>query len=153
MADLLGPMIDKSLLRQTADLYAIGADRRDKALWQRVLAEDCVISGPGFDFQGRAACLQSIDALGQMFRSTRHDVRQQFVSIDGETATGETYCTASHLFQDRDAILVWAIRYQDAWRREGEDWQFTRRTLLLDWSETRPVTVGTFTNKTKDITR
>jgi hypothetical protein len=152
MADTLALMIDHSLLRQAADIYAIGADRRDKALWRQVLAEECVIEGPGFIAQGRDACLQSIDALGQMYRATRHEVQQQVVTIDGDSAIGETYCTASHLLPDRDAILVWAIRYQDVWRRNSEGWRFIRRSLSLDWTETRPVGPGTFTNQVRDMT-
>lgn len=132
-------IVDQSLLRDTADLYAIGADRRDKALWRKVLAEDCVIDGPGFTSIGRENTLLSIDALGEMFRATQHKVHQQVAIIEGDSAVGETYCTAEHLLRDRDAVLVWAIRYQDAWRREGEAWRFMRRQLVLDWSETRPV--------------
>ena len=137
--DAIQLMLDQHLLRQAADIYAIGADRRDKALWRQVLAEDCAIEGPGFTSTGRDNCLLSIDALAQMFRATQHRVHQQMVTIDGDTAVGETYCTAEHLLPDRDAVLVWAIRYQDEWRRDASGWCFTRRKLILDWSETRPV--------------
>ncbi|WP_176594639.1 nuclear transport factor 2 family protein [Sphingobium sp. EM0848] len=142
MPDALQSLIDQSLLRQTAEIYATGADRRDKALWQQVLAEDCVIEGPGFTSEGRENCLPSLDALGTMFRGTLHRVHQQTVTIDGDRATGETYCTADHLLKGEDAILVWAIRYQDEWRREEGLWRFTRRRLIVDWTETRPVKVG-----------
>ncbi len=152
MAGALALMIDQSLLRQAADIYAIGADRRDKALWRQILAEECVIEGPGFIAQGRDACLQSIDALDQMYRTTRHEVLQQRVTIEGDGAVGETYCTASHLLRDRDAILVWAIRYQDAWRRDETGWRFIRRSLLLDWTDTRPVSAENSTNHAKDMT-
>ncbi|NWK96113.1 nuclear transport factor 2 family protein [Sphingobium lactosutens] len=135
-------MIDRSLLRQTAELYAAGADRRDKQLWRPLLAEDCVIEGPGFASEGRENCLLSLDALGQMFRGTVHRIHQQVVAIDGDRATGETHCTADHLLRDRDAILIWTIRYQDMWRRDAGMWRFTRRRLIVDWTETRSVTVG-----------
>jgi len=131
---------DRLELRRLAELYAFGADRRDKALWRQVLAADCVIEGPGFTSEGLETCLLSIDALGQMFRATIHRVHQQLVEIDGDRATGETYCTADHLLNHEDSILVWVIRYQDEWRRGAEGWRFTRRRLILDWTETRPVT-------------
>lgn len=132
---------DFELLRQTAELYAVGADRRDKALWTQVLAEDCVIEGPGFSVSGRDANLGSLDALGQMFRATQHRVHQLVANITGDTATGETYSTADHLLKDTDMILVWSIRYQDAWRRDDGVWRFTHRRLIVDWEETRAVTV------------
>lgn len=132
---------DLAALRHTAELYAVGADRKDKALWSAVLAEDCVIEGPGFTVSGREANLGSLDALGQMFRGTRHIVHQVVATVTGDTATGETYSTAEHLLNEADMILVWSIRYQDAWRREADGaWRFTARRLIVDWEETRPVT-------------
>lgn len=134
-------LADEAALRRTADLYAQGADRKDKQLWRSVLAEDCRIEGPGFVTEGLDATLQSIDALGQMFRSTFHKVHNQMVMIDGDRASGETYCTADHLLNDADQLLRWTIRYVDEWRRDGKDWRFTRRKLELLWEETVPVTV------------
>ncbi len=140
MSDKNQLIFDQLQLRQLAEVYAVGADRRDKALWRQVLAEDCVMEGPGFVTEGLENCLLSIDALGQMFRATSHRVHQQVVEIDGDRASGETYCTADHLLNHEDSILVWTIRYQDEWRRGEEGWRFTRRCLILDWTETRPVT-------------
>lgn len=134
-------LVDLAALRRTADLYAQGADRRDKALWKAVLAEDCVIEGPGFTIEGRAANLGSIDALGQMFRATVHRVHNQVATVTGDEANGETYCTADHLLNDTDSVLVWTIRYLDRWRREDGQWRFTHRKLIVEWEEIRVVTV------------
>jgi hypothetical protein len=131
----------QAALRRTAELYAIGADRRDKDLWRQVLSEDCVIEGPGFFIEGREANLGSLDFLAASFRATVHRVHQCVATIDGENAWGETYATADHLLMDSDAVLVWTIRYQDRWRRDNGAWRFTRRTLILDWEETRAVTL------------
>lgn len=141
MALTVNEMLDLAALRRTAEAYAQGADRRDKLAWQAVLAEDCVIEGPGFSIVGRDANLGSIDALGQMFRATVHRVHNQVVTVSGDEATGETYCTADHLLNDADSVLVWTIRYQDRWRREGADWRFTHRKLIVEWEEVRPVAV------------
>lgn len=130
---------DVLALRRTAELYARGADRRCKADWLDVLTEDVTISGPGFSISGRDANLGSIDMLGQMFKATRHLVHNQTVEIDGDTARGETYGTAEHVLEgaDGDMLLCWAIRYQDEWRREDEEWRFARRELIVDWEELR----------------
>lgn len=133
-------LADLARLRRTAELYAQGADRKDRDLWQAVMASDCVIVGPGFRTEGRDAILGLIDTLGQMFRATLHQIHQVTATITGDTATGETYCIAEHLLKDADAVLAWAIRYQDEWRREGGVWRFSRRELIVEWEETRPVT-------------
>ena len=134
-------LADEAALRRTAEIYAQGADRKDKQLWRSVLADDCRIEGPGFVTEGLDATLQSIDALGQMFRSTLHKVHNQTVMIEGDRASGETYCTADHLMNDADQLLRWTIRYIDEWRREGGAWRITRRKLELLWEEIVPVTV------------
>ena len=134
-------LADEAALRRTAEIYAQGADRKNKQLWRSVLADDCRIEGPGFVTEGLEATLQSIDALGQMFRSTLHKVHNQTVMIKGDQATGETYCTADHLMNDADQLLRWTIRYIDEWRREGDTWRITRRKLELLWEETVTVTV------------
>lgn len=134
-------LLDEAELRRTAEIYARGADHRSKDDWKQVLAQDCVIEGPGFATEGIEACCASIDHLGVMFRATRHLVQGQTVVIDGDQASGETLCSAEHLLKDADAVLVWAVRYRDQWRRQPDGWRFVKRSLLVEWEETRPVTV------------
>lgn len=141
MTDALQKVLDRADLRHMAELYSQGADRRDKTIWQRIFAPEIVIEGPGFRNAGLADVVATLDTLDQMFRTTQHRVSNQIVTVRGETASGETYCMAEHLLNDADAILVWAIRYQDSWRREGDMWLFTHRKLSVDWQETRPVTL------------
>jgi hypothetical protein len=132
---------DLAALRRTAERYALGADRRDKALWREVLAEDVEISGPGFSIKGLEANLGSIDHLAHAFSATRHVVHDMDVVIEGDSARGETRSTAEHRIAapDGDKLLVWAIRYQDQWRREGGSWKFIARALIVDWEELRSV--------------
>ena len=135
---------DVTALRRTAELYALGADRRDKALWSSILTEDCVIEGPDFTLTGRDAALASLDFLAASYAATQHRVHNQLVEVHGDSAEGETYSTADHLSRDDtgEHLLSWALRYQDQWRREGGVWRFNRRTLLLDWQETRAIQSG-----------
>jgi hypothetical protein len=143
MKQSVAELADLARLRLAAETYAIGADRRDKNLWREVLADDCLIEGPGFSVTGREANLASIDMLDQMFRATIHRVHQVVATISGDSAEGETYCTADHLLRDSDAVLSWSIRYQDSWKSEAGQWRFVRRILVVDWEEVRPVTVRT----------
>ena len=133
---------DISALRRTAEIYARGADRRSKDDWRAVMAADIEIVGPGFAISGLDANLGSIDHLAGAFKATRHLVHNLLVDGDGSTAQGETHCTAEHRIagaDGRDMLLCWAIRYQDQWRREADGWRFTRRELIVDWEEMRPV--------------
>lgn len=132
---------DLQQLRHTAEIYARGADRRHRPDWEEVLASDVVISGPGFRAEGLAQNLASIDKLGEMFKATRHIIHAQHVTVEGDRAHGETACTAEHRLtgRDGDILLVWAVRYQDEWQRAADGWRFTKRDIIVDWEELRPV--------------
>lgn len=135
-------MNDHEQLRRVAHLYALGADRRSKEMWREVLADDVTIVGPGFEISGLEANLGSIDHLAHAFKATRHIVHDQDLVIQGDAATGETRGSAEHRLTGSDGsdqLLVWAIRYQDRWQRIDETWKFTRRELIVDWQEIRPV--------------
>ena len=137
----LQELYDKAALRAAAEEYAKGADQRDKEIWSAILSSDCVLEGTGFRSEGLEQCLMSIDQLTQMFIATRHNVSNQTAVIDGDSASGETYCIADHVIE-RDGhseILSWHIRYQDEWRREEGVWKFTKRALIVDWEETRAI--------------
>ena len=64
------------------------------------------------------------------------------MTFDGNTAQGETYSTASHIHHSEASeaqVLVWEVRYQDQFKLEAGRWRISRRDLLIDWTETRPI--------------
>ena len=139
MQTQLTRLLDEAALRRTAELYAQGADRRDKVTWAAITTEDCVIEAPGILLRGQREIVAALDIMAQLYVATQHRVHNQTVIIDGERASGETYSTADHLGVGAGGrtLLSWAIRYQDRWRREEGQWRFEHRFLILDWTETR----------------
>lgn len=133
-------LIDEGAIRHAAMLYAIGADRRDPAIWTEIMAEDMVLVTPRGRIEGRDQVLAALPKLAAAFTATQHHVTNQLHAVTGDVATGETYCVADHMTQAADgsrSILRWAIRYQDELRRTEGGWRFTRRELILDWEERR----------------
>lgn len=136
---------DLAALRRTAEIYSRGADRRNKDDWRSILADNVVITGPGFTVEGLEANLGSIDHLTNAFKSTRHLIHNQLLQVEGDRATGETVGSADHRMtgpDGSDVLLCWAVRYQDQLVRDASaaaGWRFTRRDLIVDWEEIRPV--------------
>ncbi|HLU92024.1 MAG TPA: nuclear transport factor 2 family protein [Pedomonas sp.] len=133
--------------RRIASVYARAMDRNEPELLKDILTEDITMEGPGFVQNGLEQVSQSPALLRQMFLMTQHQVHNQTLIVTGDEATGETYCTASHILHpEPDAqghtAHVWAVRYQDTLRRENGAWRLARRALIVDWSEYRPVTLG-----------
>jgi hypothetical protein len=60
--------------------------------------------------------------------------------LEGERATGESYCIAHHLFTyggECKLMVAW-LRYGDKFAKRDDAWLFAERNLYVDWTETRP---------------
>ncbi|MFC4604006.1 nuclear transport factor 2 family protein [Rhodococcus kronopolitis] len=145
-------MNDRMALADLAGRYAAAVDGRDAAGLTALLAPDAeLVQPPALVRRGQDAVVTGAEAivatvLGATAHllSTHHAVHQQVLDVDGDTAAGQTYCTAHHVYRDRDGALrdnALAIRYQDRYRRVGGRWLLARRELVVDFGSDNPVTV------------
>jgi uncharacterized protein (TIGR02246 family) len=138
-SDVDRQIIDEWALLQLAMRYAEAVDRRRPEALAALFTEDGVIARGGFVWRGRAQLLGIPARLDGLYASTLHSVRNQVVTIDGDTAEGETYCVAYHLGKPKDGAQIradWGIRYHDSFARQDGHWLFARRELIVDWVET-----------------
>jgi len=77
------------------------------------------------------------DNLGR-YERTMHFVGNHRAEIDGDDATGITYCFAHHISGGADHVM--AIRYVDRYRRTPGGWRIAERHLYEDWTEDTTVT-------------
>jgi hypothetical protein len=140
-------LADRLAIRELVDAYAHCADRRDaegqKALFTEnthfVVYMDGQGSEPTQVLDGREALTPVFDALNN-YQATQHFNGQSTILLDGDRATGESYCIAHHLFTDegeRKLMVAW-LRYADSFIKSGGVWLFAERNLYVDWTETRP---------------
>jgi ketosteroid isomerase-like protein len=132
---------DRLALQELSARYARAVDRRDYAGFVALFAEGGVLCGPGYAMTAHAEIERGIRLIEQ-YEATQHCVHQQLVELNGDTATGETYCVARHVYA-RDGVkrkLDMGVRYQDEYRRERGTWRFARRELVLDWTQDLPLT-------------
>jgi len=100
-------------------------------------------SEPTYVLEGREA-LTPVFADLNRYETTTHFNGQSTVALDGDHATGESYTIAHHLFTEdgERKIMVASLRYLDTFAKIDGRWYFAERKLLLDWSETRPSSLG-----------
>ncbi len=138
---------DRLAIRELVDAYAHCADRRDadgqKSLFTKdthfVVYMDGQGSEPTQVLDGREALTPVFDDLNR-YQATMHLNGQSTIALDGDRATGESYCIAHHLFTDRGErklMIAW-LRYRDTFVKTDGDWRFAERNLYVDWTETRP---------------
>jgi hypothetical protein len=78
------------------------------------------------------------------YEVTTHFNGQSTVALDGDRATGESYCLAHHLFTDggKRKLMIASLRYHDTFIKEDGTWRFEERRLYVDWTETRTVSAS-----------
>lgn len=132
---------DRLALQELSNRYARAVDRRDYAAFVALFAANGVLCGPGYAMTAHAEIERGIRLIEQ-YEATQHCVHNQLVEVRGDTASGETYCVARHIYE-RGGVkrkLDMGVRYQDEYRRERSGWRFTRRELVLDWTQDLPLT-------------
>jgi SnoaL-like protein len=140
-------LADRLAIRDLVDAYAHCADRRDAHGQKSLFTEDThfvvYMGGQGFDptqeLDGRESLTPVFDDLNN-YQATMHFNGQSTIALDGERATGESYCIAHHLFTDdggRKLMVAW-LRYDDTFVKVDDAWLFAQRKLYVDWTETRP---------------
>ncbi len=137
---------DRLAIRELVDAYAFCADTRDAEGQKALFTDDThfvvYMAGEGTDatddLRGREALTPVFDAL-KAYEVTMHFNGQSTVTLDGEAATGETYCLAHHVSSadGERKLMIAAIRYEDTYVRTGETWRFAERRLYVRWTETR----------------
>ena len=141
---------DRLAIRELFDAYAHCADRRDAPGQLALFTEDthfmvyldAKAAEPTQELHGRDALAPVFDNLNT-YVATTHFNGQSTVILDGERATGESYCLAHHLSVDQEgnrALMIAAIRYLDTFVKQEGAWLFAERRLLVDWTDTRPST-------------
>ena len=137
---------DRLAIRELFDAYAHCADRRDakgqKALFTADTRFAVYMGGEGSDvsyiLDGREALTPVFDDLNR-YEVTTHFNGQSTVTVDGDSATGESYTIAHHVYTEdgRRKIMIASLRYLDTFSKIEGAWYFAERNLIVDWSETR----------------
>jgi len=139
---------DRLAIRELIDAYAHCADRRDAkgqmALFtgdtRFLVFMDATAAKPTQELHGRESLAPVFDDLNQ-YVATMHFNGQSTILLDGDRATGESYCLAHHLKVGQDGqrtMMIASIRYLDELVRQDGQWLFAERRLMVNWTETRP---------------
>ena len=141
---------DRLAIRELVDAYAHCADRRDAKGQMALFTQDTRFlvfmdynsPEPTQELHGRESLAPVFDNLN-IYVATMHFNGQSTVALDGDRATGESYCLAHHLSVAADGqrtMMIASIRYLDQFAKQDGRWLFAERRLMLNWTETRPST-------------
>jgi len=128
---------DRVALRDLVQAYAAGCDTRDAALLRSCFTDGATLTVHWVDRDATtmtfpAGADQIPEGLAR-YDLTFHFIGNHGVQLDGDDATGHTYCLAHHVTGADDHVM--AIRYEDTFRRERDGWKITERHLRHLWTE------------------
>ncbi len=149
---------DELALRSLSASYAAAVDFQDGDRFASLFVEHGELVVPNYPEDFRPVItraghdeLRRIPEALRHYRRTFHQMSNHEFVIEADTASGSVRCVAHHVMAaeagspvtgtvaSEGTVVVWYIRYGDDYRRVGDDWKFTRRTLHLEWVEERPV--------------
>jgi hypothetical protein len=150
-ASFSGPeAADRLAIRELVDAYAHCADRRDAkgqmSLFTKdthfIVFMDARSKKPSMEFNRREDLAPIFDELNK-YETTTHFMGQSTVVLDGDRATGETYCIAHHVSasEGKRTLFIASLRYYDVFVKVEGRWLFAERKLIVDWTDTRPINV------------
>ena len=146
-----GELNDRLAIRAVVEEYARFADRIDNEGLAELFAPDGVLrifergnAEPVRQRIGRAEIAEAIKGLSR-YDVTMHSVANHYVVLNGDVASGETYCRACHVRpveggapEDRENYVM-NIRYLDDYVRLPEGWKIAKRELQVEFTEVFPI--------------
>jgi SnoaL-like domain len=139
-------LADRLAIRALVDAYAHCADRRDADGQKALFTDDTHFAvymdgegtEPSQELNGREA-LTPVFADLNRYEATTHFNGQSTIALDGDRATGESYCLAHHLSTEggERKLMVASLRYRDTFVKRDGAWLFAERKLYVDWTDTR----------------
>jgi hypothetical protein len=135
-------LLDKQAIREALMRYCRGVDRLDVRLINSAFHTDAVnvhwTSGP--PLVGEEIGHSIVGFEGKM-KKTLHNITNQVISLDGDTAGSETYWLVWQIRIDGDEEVRYNNlgRYIDRFERRNGEWKIAHRLVVREFSAQDPV--------------
>jgi hypothetical protein len=146
--DRLQELLDKQAITEAIYRYARSMDRLDAELGYSVFWPEATADYDRQMFQGSGTgfvdmCMEA----HLLYTAHSHQFSNILITVDGATATSETYGDVTHRRIDEDGQCIDSRslgRYADRWEKRDGEWRIIERTYVHDFDENGPTT-GYFT--------
>ncbi len=132
---------DRYDIGQVMIRYATSVDQRDMTRYGSCFADDVVVRGfSAGDVVGRDDWVAFVTKALTNFEGTHHQITNQEISVDGDTAHMRSYVQATHeIAGDGEHLLVLYAIYDDQLVRGTDGWEITVHALerLIDSKRVR----------------
>lgn len=131
-------------LKELVDNFSILADKKDISAQVLLFTEDAsvetYISGQKVtSLTGRKQIGETFASFLNKFETVYHINGQQVVNINGENATGISYCFVTLIGDENEKKMktTMGVHYQDEFVRVNNQWLIAKRKSTFDWQDRR----------------
>lgn len=144
----------RMVIVELLNCHSRALDRLDASLMKAVYWPIATVDYGRFKGEAHVFADLVMDALRGQYQLTQHRVTNTlFEFFDDRHVATESLVFAKHLLLDGASEMVFSGRYLDRFEREGSNWKFRFRRVVMDWSRRRDVVdereVGSFAALTK----
>ncbi|SDH41022.1 nuclear transport factor 2 family protein [Chitinophaga filiformis] len=139
-------LADRISLKNLVDTVSILADNKDVHAEVQLFSENAIsetfAGGVSvLKLKGREEMEQAFGDFLKDFETVYHLNGQQQVTINGDSATGTSYCQVTLIGMENGKKMKTTIgvTYQDDFIRENNRWLIAKRIGNFDWQEKREV--------------
>lgn len=137
---------DRASLKELVDTVSILADKKDVHTQVQLFSENATsetfFGGSAIlKLKGRKEMEEAFADFLKNFETVYHLNGQQKVTINGDNATGTSYCLVTLIGTENGKKIKTTIGviYQDEFVRENNRWLIAKRIGNFDWQEKREV--------------
>ncbi|MGO4569587.1 nuclear transport factor 2 family protein [Rhizobium sp. 2YAF20] len=137
---------DRAALKTFVDTFSILADKKDVATQVLLFTEDATVSSysgdkAGATFNGRKEIGDAFARYLALFETVYHINGQQTVELQGDTATGISYCQVVLIANENGKKIknTSGVTYNDEYVRQDGRWLISKRTSHFTWRDREEV--------------
>ena len=140
----VGQIEDRIALKELVDTFSILADKKDVKTQTQLFTADGIVEtfvngARVTNLKGRKAMEEAFGAFLKNFETVYHFNGQQTVTINGDKASGISYCMVTLIGNENGKKMKTSIGvyYQDEYVRENGRWLIAKRISTFDWQDKR----------------
>lgn len=140
----LKEMEDRMALKELVDVFSNLADVKDVETQVLLFTEDAEVNSYRdgkltSSLKGRKELAERFGAFLSLFETVYHINGQQTVTIDGDKATGTSYCQVVLIGNEngKKMMNMQGVRYNDEYVRVDGKWLIAKRTSDFVWTDRR----------------
>ncbi len=137
---------DRAALKALVDTFSLLADRKDVQSQMLLFTEDATVDSYSGDqlmssLKGRRQIGDAFSAYLANFATVYHINGQQMVALQGDRATGISYCTVVLIGKEEGRTIrnTAGVVYNDEYVRRGDRWLIAKRVSRFLWRDRQEV--------------